>query len=243
MSAADYARRLPGPLRRQILHFEAAIEDAVVKFAASLGQNARILDAGAGEAQYARWFRCQRYIGVDLAIGDDSWNYTRLSAIADLSALPFADGSFDAAINIVTLEHVPDPMAALHEIARTLRARAPLLLIAPLEWEVHQSPHDYFRFTRHGLEHLLGSTGFVELRINPVGGYFRLLSRRLMNGPQFFTRGWRWILFPAATLLLAPFALAAPMFDWLDDKQNFTLGYICTAVRLDTQTVKVRELN
>jgi SAM-dependent methyltransferase len=231
MSAADYARRLPRPLRRQILHFEAAIEDAVIKFASSLGRNARVLDAGAGETQYARWFHAQRYIGVDLAVGDSSWDYTRLSAIADLSALPFADHSFDAAINIVTLEHVLDPMAALHEIARTLRPRAALLLVVPLEWEVHQSPHDYFRFTRHGLEHLLGSTGFVDLRIIPVGGYFRLLSRRLMNGLQFFVRGWRWVLFPAAALLIAPFAFVAPMFDWLDDKQNFTLGYICTAAR------------
>ena len=229
MSATSLARRLPGPLRRQILHFECAIEDAVGQFAVSLEPNARVLDAGAGEAQYAGWFRRQRYVGVDLAIGDDAWNYTRLAAIADLTALPFADGSFDAAINIVTLEHVRDPAAALREIARILRFGAPSLLIVPLEWEVHQAPHDFFRFTCHGLEYLLGSAGFAELRIKPAGGFFRLLSRRLMNALQFFTRGWRWILFPAAAIVLAPLALVAPAFDWLDDERNFTLGYICTA--------------
>lgn len=231
MSPTGIARRLPRPLRRQILHFECAIEDAVSRFAAAIESNARVLDAGAGEGQYAGWFSRQRYAGVDLAIGDKAWNYSRLAAIADLCALPFSDGAFDAAISIVTLEHVRDPAAALREIARALRCGAPLLLVVPLEWEVHQAPHDFFRFTRHGLEYLLGSAGFAELRITPVGGFFRLLSRRLMNGLQFFARGWRWILFPLAAVLVAPFALAIPALDWLDDKRNFTLGYICTAKR------------
>ena len=53
MKYTGIAYRLPRPLRRHILHFECEIEDAVRAFAASLPSGARVLDAGAGEGQYA----------------------------------------------------------------------------------------------------------------------------------------------------------------------------------------------
>jgi SAM-dependent methyltransferase len=221
--------RLPHWLSRHVLHFEAAIEDAVEGFATALPQGARVLDAGAGEIRHARYFTRQRYCGVDLAVGDRTWNYSRLDAIADLARLPFAAGCFDAAINIVTLEHVRQPELVLAEIARTLAPAAPLLAIVPHEWEVHQSPHDYFRYTRHGMQYLLERAGMVEIEIRPVGGYFRLLARRLLNGLQFFSGGLRWLGFIPAALLLVPPALLIPYLDFLDRDRNFTLGYICTA--------------
>ena len=71
-------------------------------FARALPAGARVLDAGAGEGQYAHHFARQRYCGVDLAVGDAAWDYSRLDAVADLTALPFRDGAFDAALHIVT---------------------------------------------------------------------------------------------------------------------------------------------
>lgn len=229
MSYAALVERLPRWVSRRVLHFEAAIEDAVANFASSLPPGARILDAGAGEARHARYFTRQRYCGVDLAVGDRTWNYNRLDAVADLTRLPFRSGCFDAAIHIVTLEHVREPAAVLCEMARTLAPAAPLLAIVPHEWEVHQSPHDYFRFTRHGMAYLLERAGMREIQILPVGGYFRLLARRLLNGLQFFTGGIRWLGFIPAAVLLVPPALLIPYLDFLDRDRNFTLGYICTA--------------
>lgn len=230
-SATELGARLPRWLRKTVLHFEVSMEDAVAQFANSLPAGARLLDAGAGECRYARAFVKQRYTAVDLGVGDEQWNYGRLDALADLSALPFRAGCFGAAVNLVTIEHLKDPATSLREIARVLAPGAPLLLVAPHEWEEHQTPHDYFRFTRYGLSYLLTQAGFEDVSIRPVGGYFRLLSRRLLNGLQFFMGGWRWILFlPAATLLVPP-ALFLPLLDLLDDKRNFTLGFICHAKR------------
>ncbi|MGC9950525.1 MAG: class I SAM-dependent methyltransferase [Bryobacteraceae bacterium] len=232
MSYSAIVDRLPRWLSHHVLHFEAAIEEAVAAFAAGLPAGVRVLDAGAGEVRHARYFARQRYFGVDLAVGDRTWNYSRLDAVADLARLPFADGCFDAAINIVTLEHVREPDSVLREIARTLAPAAPLLAIVPHEWELHQAPHDYFRFTRHGMAHLLERAGMGEIEIRPVGGYFRLLARRLLNGLQFFTGGVRWLGFIPAALLLVPPALLVPYLDFLDRERNFTLGYICTARKL-----------
>src|SRR3989442_1329755 len=178
MSSPEAAGPLPPFCRRHILHFEAAIDESLASFARGVGAGERILDAGAGEGGHARYFAAARYCGVDLAIGDAAWNYRGLDAIADLAALPFRDGVFAACINIVTLEHVREPHRVLRELARALAPGGRLLLVVPHEWEVHQSPHDSFRYTRHGVAYLLDQAGFERIEIRPAGGYFRLLARR-----------------------------------------------------------------
>lgn len=220
-------RRLPARLRRHIFHFESSIEDAVAQLASDLEPGAAVLDAGSGEGRYRRYFERHRYTGVDLAIGDPQWDYGDLDCFADLAALPFAAGRFAACLNIVTLEHVPDPEAVVREMARVLGGGGRLLLVVPHEWEVHQAPHDYQRFTRYGVARLLERSGFIAIRILPVGGFFRLLARRMLNGLQFFRGFWR---LPAALALVPP-ALLLPFLDRLDRDRNFTLGYICTARR------------
>jgi SAM-dependent methyltransferase len=229
VSYTGIAYRLPRGLRRHILHFEVEIQDAVAAFARSLAPGARVLDAGAGEGRYRQEFAANRYCGVDLAVGDRAWDYSRLDAVADLTALPFRDNAFAAVLHIVTIEHLREPGAALAEMARVLAAGGALLVAAPHEWEVHQAPHDYFRFTRYGLEHLLAKAGLEIVELRPAGGYFRLVARRLLNGLQFFTGGLRWLWFVPAAIVLVPPALILPFLDGLDRDRNFTLGYICLA--------------
>jgi SAM-dependent methyltransferase len=216
---------LPPFLRRYILHFETAIDDAVGEFAASLKKDARLLDAGAGEGSYKHYFTGQRYCGLDLGVGDREWNYSELDVVGDLSLLPFRDATFEACINVVTLEHVKDPARVIREIARTLAPEGRLLLIVPFEWEEHQQPHDYFRFTRFSLAYLLDQAGLEAVSVNPVGGFFRMLSRRMFYALQFF---------PGPSILIGAFffvppALLLPLLEPLDRRRNFTLGYICTA--------------
>lgn len=221
---------LPRPLRNWILHFESVIGQAVAGFAESIPAGCRVLDAGAGEGQYAHFFSQHRYTGVDLGIGDRQWNYSGLDCLADLGALPFRDAAFDAVLNIVTLEHVRDPRAVVRELARVMRPGARLLLAVPHEWEEHQQPHDYFRYTRHGLRLLLAEAGLEEISLDAAGGFFRLLSRRLFNALQFFPG----VLFPLGAILFAPAALLMPLLDPLDRARNFTLGYVCVARKPDS---------
>lgn len=218
---------MPAPLRvapeflqRYVLHFEACIEDAVRGFVSTLRPDALVLDAGAGEAQYAPMFEGLRYTAVDLGIGDAAWSYQALDAVADLAKLPFADGTFDAAVNIVTLEHVREPQLVVQELARVLKPGGALLLVTPLEWEEHQQPHDYYRYTRYGVTWLLESAGMRVEKLDAAGGIFRLLSRRLLGaGMQA----------PLLLPLFAPLALVLPLLDRFDSRRHFTLGHICVA--------------
>jgi SAM-dependent methyltransferase len=218
---------MPAFVRRYVMHFEASMEDAVAEFAQSLPDGARLLDAGAGEGSYKHLFPRQRYCGVDLGIGDRQWNYSKLDAIADISVLPFRDATFEACLNTVTLEHVKDPAKVVREMARTLAPGGRLLLVVPFEWEEHQQPHDFFRFTRFSLAYMLDQAGMGNVSIQPVGGFFRLLSRRMIYALKFF---------PGPTVLIAaiffiPPALVLPLLEPLDRRRDFTLGYICSARR------------
>lgn len=213
---------LPGPLRGYVLDFERRITEAVREFAAGVPEGARVLDAGAGEGAYKNHFGGRRYVGLDLGIGDGAWDYTGLDVVGDLSSLPFRDGVFDAALNIVTLEHVREPARVMAELARVLRPGGRLLLVVPHAWEVHQHPHDYFRYTRFGVELLAKGAGLRVVSLEAGGGYFRLLARRLLSGAQFFPgpAGWLWL-----ALVAAP-ALLLPLLDGLDRRRDFTLGYL-----------------
>ena len=213
---------LPGPLRRYVLDFERRITAAVISFAGTVPAGARVLDAGAGEGAYQGYFPGRKYVGLDLGIGDQKWDYTRLDVLGDLASLPFADRVFDAALNIVTLEHVKDPRRVLTELARVLKPGGRLLLVVPHEWEVHQHPHDFFRFTKYGVEELARAAGLRVVSMEPGGGYFRLLARRLLGGAQFFPMPLHlaWL-----TLVAAP-ALLLPLLDGLDKKKDFTPGYL-----------------
>lgn len=227
MSYSRLRTLVPAFLRRQVFFFEAEIEARCAAFAANLPKGTLLLDAGAGESQYRHLFPQCRYKAVDLAVGDATWNYSKLDALANLLALPFRDASFEAALSIVTLEHVSDPLLALREMGRVSSKGARLFLVVPMEWEVHQHPHDYFRFTRYAVEHLLRESGWKIVRLDAGGGFFRLLSRRMMNALQFFPAPLMALL----ALCVVPSSLLVGALDFLDTKRDYTLGYFVEAVR------------
>ena len=223
-------RLLPGWLRARLDPFHAAIEQALGRFAASLPEGSRVLDAGAGECAHRPLFAHARYVAVDNAGGDAAWDYRRLSVVAELESLPFAAASFDAALSVVTLEHVGSPPAALAELRRVLGGGGRLFIAVPQFWELHQAPQDYFRYTRCGLERLLREAGFEITELRPTGGYFHLMGKLSIDFLQFFEHGPGWILW----VLLAPlYGVIAPFFcyylDFLDRKKDFAVGFIAVA--------------
>jgi SAM-dependent methyltransferase len=80
------------------------------------------------------------------------------------SALPFRDGSFDAAVCTEVLEHVADPRGVLHELARVVRPGGRVVVTVPFVFHYHEDPRDYRRYTPVGLGAALDEAGFdVEL--------------------------------------------------------------------------------
>ena len=137
------------------------------KFRSKLPAGSRLLDVGAGQGELKRIFGGVSYTGIDLAVGDAAWDYTKLDVVGDILRLPFQGETFDAATNLWVAEHVRDPARMVWEIARVLKPGGYLLLFVPFVVHEHQTPHDYFRFTRFGTAALLEDSGFEEIEVIP----------------------------------------------------------------------------
>src|SRR5438132_9052355 len=137
-------------LRRPFDPEQATIEDFVQRVASAIKPGAKLLDAGAGDAPYRGWFGHTEYVTADFA-ATGYHDFSAVDIVADLTALPLGDASFDAVLCTQVLEHVRDPGRVLTEFARVLKPGGSLYLTIPQSWEIHEAPHDYFRFTRHGI--------------------------------------------------------------------------------------------
>ncbi len=201
---------------------------------------ARVVDAGAGEGRFRNYFEHTRYIGIDWAASDASWDYGGLDAIGELTALPLASHTCDAAVCTQVLEHVPEPGAVLHELSRVLKVGGRLYLAAPQSWHQHQKPFDFFRYTSFGLRHLLNQSGLEVISLTPMGGYFWSLSMQL----QLFNywtfsktrKSWqKWLTWPLKALAAALTQIILPLLlfylDRLDRVKDDTLGYVCVAMK------------
>ncbi len=125
------------PLRRARFPF---MSDIVADLARDLGRAPRILDAGLGQAKLERLHAVRhpelpaRWHGIDreayrLDLRREVAGICR--AQADLLALPFGDGVFDAVVCSYVLQHLPDPGGAVREIARVVAPGGLVLLAVP----------------------------------------------------------------------------------------------------------------
>lgn len=141
------------------------VASAVRSFGSRLG--GRLLEVGCGDAPYRALFapRVERYVASDLVSSPG-----RVDVVADAGQLGFRSDSFDSVLCTQVLEHVPDPYCVLSEVRRVLRPGGLALLTVPLNAGIHRAPHDYFRFTEHGLRILCERAGLEPEVIAERGG-------------------------------------------------------------------------
>jgi ubiquinone/menaquinone biosynthesis C-methylase UbiE/DNA-binding transcriptional ArsR family regulator len=103
----------------------------------------------------------------------------------DLEALPIDDGRLDLATLMLVLHHVPDPSAAMKEVARVLKAGGRLLLVDMLPHEREnyrqQMGHVWLGFADGHIRRLMSDAGFTDIRIIP------LVPDAQAKGPALFT--------------------------------------------------------
>ena len=137
----------------------------------------RFLDVGCGTMPFRRYLdtRVERYDSLDLEA-----RVPGVTFISDLRAMPMVGtNTYDSALCSEVLEHIADPDLALAELFRVMRPSGMLLLSVPFLARLHEEPYDYFRYTCHGLEHLLTGAGFRLVEIVPTGSVCSFLGHQI----------------------------------------------------------------
>ena len=190
-------------------------------------------DLGCGDAHYRRFIleHADRYTGVDWS---NSIHDGEIDVMADLNqTLPIGQDSADTVISLSTLEHLFEPERFLRETYRILKPGSHLLLQVPWQWQIHEAPHDYFRYSPFGLTLLLESAGFKNIAITPQAGFFTTWVLKWNYFTLRFVRGpapLRWLI----KVLLIPLwylgQWASPLLDRLDrDWAKEAIGFVVTA--------------
>jgi len=185
----------------------------------------RLLDIGCGSQPFKSYFvdRVELYLGLDIS------NEEGVDIVADALQLPFASHSFDTVLCTQSLEHVPDPDSVFREISRVLKNGGILILSAPMAWQLHCAPHDYYRFTHHALLYLAKENSLTVEYIKSMRGFFATMGQLLNNE---FIRLASFL----PVVLLSPIFLLVNIVSLLLDRisqrlpiDKLTLGYIMVA--------------
>ena len=112
---------------------------------------------------------------------------------------PFEDNSFDGVLLVNLIEHLYRHEVALAEACRVLKKGGTLAGVVPFMFNVHASPHDYFRYTKAALTNRLQEAGFTDIEVRELGtGAFSVIYHCLIGFVRF-----DWMATPAIAFFKA----------------------------------------
>jgi SAM-dependent methyltransferase len=216
----------------------------VAEQARLLPPGSRVLDVGAGRGQYRSLFAHCTYLTQDFGrepatVGE----YTNLDYESDILSIPVESESFDAILCTEVLEHVPEPIPAIAEMARILRKGGRLFLSAPLGSFLHQVPYHYYGgYTPYWFEKFLPQAGLRVDTLTPNQGFFSLFGQEtqryaeLLGGPAVRRLGpGKRLLVCVIRACMRPAARLLPLAGyWLDRfglETMATVGYHVIATK------------
>ncbi|MHA2427312.1 MAG: class I SAM-dependent methyltransferase [Candidatus Hermodarchaeia archaeon] len=209
------------------------LERFLLEIAGKLDKDNRVLDAGAGDGKYSHIFKHCTYHSTDIKQVIPSTE--KLTYLSNLESVPIETDQYDLVICNQVLEHVPQPQLIINELFRVLKADGELWLTAPLYYEEHGMPDDYFRFTKSGLLLIIESAGFKVKEIDWLEGYFGTLSyelrkaaRELPLDPRKIGNRTIGLIIVMLNIILKPtFFLLSVFFAYVDTAHKYQVSGNC----------------
>lgn len=234
-------RRWIGTLRRWPVHPQWLLsvgQERRELQAALAPLRGRVLDIGCADKHVGtRLPEGCSYIGLDYPDTAVAMYRTRPDVFADACRLPFADASLQAVILKDVLEHVRGPQRALAEIGRVLCDDGRLVLWMPFIYPIHDAPHDFQRFTEHGMRAYLAGHGLRVVELKPVlkpvatASLMCCLAFADMAETILLRRRWLLPLLPVLALLVLLTNLLGKAWSWLPASAFMPAFYRVLAVR------------
>ena len=182
-SAVD--REFLNPSKRRPHYLERISIVKALKKAQHQVKSGMILDVGCGMKPYKSLLNASgsAYYGTDypLTMKGSYGKSTKADFFSESTLLPFNNNTFDTLLSTQMLEHVSDPKKVIQEMGRVLKPGGIMILSAPMTWPLHEEPYDFFRYTLHGLRHLLQKANFEILDEIPRGNNFTTMAQMLLD--------------------------------------------------------------
>jgi SAM-dependent methyltransferase len=128
------------------------------------------------------------------------------------------------------MEHLPDPGRVLAELRRVLKPGGVMFCTAPLFYEEHEQPYDFYRYTQFAWRHLMKEAAFEIVEVSWLEGYFGTLayqletaSRYLPVRPGQISPGMvGYVAAPLMVLTKIACRVLAPILHRLDERHRYT---------------------
>jgi SAM-dependent methyltransferase len=121
-----------------------------------------VLDIGSADQWVKRHLASDcHYIALDYPqTGLNLYKQTP-NILANASTLPVQANTVDAVLMMDVIEHLREPYQALQESFRVLKPKGKLLVTIPFLYPIHDAPHDYQRYTLHGIKRDFENCGYL----------------------------------------------------------------------------------
>lgn len=158
------------------------------KFLSQYATDKKVLDIGSGGSFYNRYFPNRLCVDIDKTRKPD--------LVADAHKLPFNDNEFNIILCTEVLEHLKNPQKAINEMRRILKKGGKLILTTRFVYPLHDSPYDYFRYTKYGLKELFKNWNieYLESESESLEGIAILLQRLIFQVDYKFNKFIKIIL-------------------------------------------------
>jgi ubiquinone/menaquinone biosynthesis C-methylase UbiE len=152
-----------------------------------------------------------------------------VDVVGSVEEMPFSDNEFDSILSTQVLEHVEYPEKAASEMCRVLKEGGHVLATVPQWNELHEEPHDFWRYTCFGMKSLFERNGFKVIAFEQTGGFFcnraKMSMRYLVDRFDLYNKSW-------SRLISLSFHVWSKTAIWLDAhdrsaaNRKHTIGWI-----------------
>ena len=165
------------------------------KFLEKHASSAKILDIGSGGSSYDRFFPNRIALDLDPKRKPD--------IVGDALNLPFKDDEIESILSVDVFEHLKDPFKAISEMKRVLKKGGEIVFVTRFIFPIHDSPNDFWRFTKYGLHELFKDFEIVEFQSETVNfSTIAILLQRIGYQTKFvFNKPMKFLVFLSAKIL------------------------------------------
>ncbi len=187
-----------------------------------------VLDAGSGEIRrYKSFFKFEKYLTLDIRPESGA------DIVDSIENIPLENNRVDSIISTQVLEHVKNPTKAVNEFYRVLKPGGHCLITVPQLNELHEEPHDYFRFTKFVLEEIFKNSGFKIILIERRGGFWtancQMKIRYAIDLFNLNRRTWLAKIFNLFFLICGQLSILIDGLDKSRANQKHALGWLIIA--------------